>query len=152
MLPSGLIKIEAPTETAWIVGRTQLNGPADVPAVTALKAQYSLTPLSAWGTNYTPPSSVPVSSGANTTAPPSAQVENMTPATFFGRMATLMVANPPSTADKPVVDQMARIGLVPGMPFDWSGLNATIQNAVAQGAKDGLAQVRLWSKATWFRL
>jgi len=56
-------------------------------------------------------------------------------------MATLMVANPPSTADKPVVDQMARIGLVPNTPFDWNSLNATIQNAVAQGAKDGLAQV-----------
>ncbi|MGZ7194468.1 MAG: DUF1254 domain-containing protein [Halobacteriota archaeon] len=140
-LPSGLTKVEAPTETAWIVGRTQLNGPADVPAVTALQAQYNLTPLSSWGTNYTPPTNVPVNPGANTTAPPSAQVANMTPSTFYGRMATLMVANPPSTADKPVVDQMARIGLIPGRPFDWNGLNATMQNAVAQGAKDGLALV-----------
>jgi hypothetical protein len=57
-LPSELTKIEAPTETAWIVGRTQLNGPADVPAVTALQAQYTLTPLSAWGTSYTPPTNV----------------------------------------------------------------------------------------------
>jgi hypothetical protein len=65
----------------------------------------------------------------------------MTPATFYSRMATLMVANPPSIADKLVIDQMARIGLVPGKPFDWNGLNATMQNAVAQGAKDGLAQV-----------
>ena len=103
-LPGGLTKIEAPTETAWIVGRTQLNGPLDVPAVTALQANYTLTPLSAWGTNYTPPTNVPVAPGANTTAPPSAQVVNMTPATFYGRKATLMEANPPSTADKPVVE------------------------------------------------
>jgi len=140
-LPGGLTKIESPTETAWIVGRTQLNGPADVPAVTALQAKYKLTPLSAWGTNYTPPTNVPVAPGAHTTAAPSAQVANMTPSTFYGRMATLMVANPPSSADKPVVDQMARIGLVPGTTFDWNGLNATMQNAVAQGAKDGLALV-----------
>ena len=93
-LPRGLTKIQAPTETAWIVGRTQLNGPADVPAVTALQAKYTLTPLSAWGTNYTPPTNVPVAPGANTTAVPSAQVVNMTPSTFYGRMATLMVANP----------------------------------------------------------
>jgi hypothetical protein len=57
-------------------------------------------------------------------------------------MATLMVVNPPSSADKPVVDQMARIGLVAGKLFDWNGLNTTMQNAVAQGAKDGLEQVK----------
>ena len=59
----------------------------------------------------------------------------MTPATFYGRMATLMVSNPPSTADKPVVDQMARIGLTAGTPFDWNGLNTTMQDAVTQGAE-----------------
>jgi hypothetical protein len=140
-LPGNLTKIEAPTETAWIIGRTQLNGLADVPNVTALQAQYMLTPLSAWGTNYTPPTTVPVSAAVNMTAPPSAQVANMTAATFYGRMATLMETNPPNAADKPVVDQMARIGLVPGKPFDWNGLNTTIQDAIAQGAKDGLVQV-----------
>lgn len=65
----------------------------------------------------------------------------MTPATFYGTIATLMVANPPSTVDKPVVDQMAQIGIVAGKPFDLNSLNAAMQNAVAQGAKDGLAQV-----------
>ncbi|MGB8311412.1 MAG: DUF1214 domain-containing protein [Halobacteriota archaeon] len=76
----------------------------------------------------------------DTKTPPVDPVANMTPATFYGKMASLMAANPPSAADKPVVDQMARIGIVAGTPFDWNGLNATIQNAVAQGAKDGLAQ------------
>jgi hypothetical protein len=140
-LPAGLTKIKAPTDTVWIVGRTQQNGPADIPAVRALQVQYKLTPLSAWGTTYTPPTNVPVNSNVNTKTPPIDQVANMTPATFYGRMATLMVPNPPSTADTPVVDQMARIGLAAGTPFDWNSLNATMQNAVAHGAKDGLAQV-----------
>ena len=38
-LPAGLIKIASPTETVWIVGRTQVNGSADAPAVNALQAQ-----------------------------------------------------------------------------------------------------------------
>jgi hypothetical protein len=139
-LPAGLTKIEAPTETVWIVGRTQQDGPTDVPAASALLAQYKLTPLSAWGTNYTPPTNVPVNPHVDTTTPPEDLLANTTPATFYGKMATLMGPNPPSAADKPVVDQMARIGIVAGTPFDWNGLNATIQNAVAQGAKDGLAQ------------
>jgi len=76
----------------------------------------------------------------NTKTPQVDPVGKMTPATFYGKMAELMAANPPSAADKPVVDQMARIGIVAGTPFDWNGLNATMQNAIAQGAKDGLAQ------------
>jgi hypothetical protein len=140
-LPRGLTKIKAPTETVWIVGRTQQNGPVDIPAVKAIQAQYKLTPLSAWGTNYTPPTNVSVDPNVDTKTPPVVQVANMNPATYYGKIATLMVSNPPSTLDTPVVDQMARIGLTAGTPFDWNGLNTTIQNAVAQGAKDGLAQV-----------
>jgi hypothetical protein len=140
-LPAGLTKIESPTDTVWIAGRTLQNGTADLPAAIALEDQYKLTPLSAWGTNYTPPASVPVTSNVNTTTPPVILVANMTPATFYGQMATLMVANPPSAADKPVVEQMARIGIVAGTPFDWNGLNATMQNAIAQGAQDGAVQV-----------
>jgi len=83
---------------------------------------------------------------SNVTAKPSApasyaEVAKMTPATFFGQMATLMVANPPYSADKPVLDQIARIGIIPGKPFDWNGLNTTMQTAIAQGYQDGIAQV-----------
>ena len=140
-LPGGLTKIKAPTEMVWIIGWTQQNGPADIPAVNALQAHYKLTPLSAWGTNYTPPTNVSVNPNVDTKTPPVVQVANITPATYYGKMATLMVPNPPSTLDKPVVDQMARIGIVAGKPFDWNGLNTTMQKAVTQGAKDGLAQV-----------
>lgn len=70
MLPAGLTKIEAPTETVWLVGRTQQNGPADVPAVIALQAQYTLMPLSEWGTDYTPPTNVPVKPSVDTMTPP----------------------------------------------------------------------------------
>jgi len=146
-LPAGLTKIASPSETVWIIGRTQVNGPADAPAVNTLQAQYKLTLLSAWGTNYMPPTNVPVNPNVDTTAPPVDQVANMASATYYGTMATLMAANPPNTADKPVVDQMARIGIVAGKPFDLNSLNTTIQSAVAQGAKDGLAQVNDLSKS-----
>ena len=139
-LPAGLKTIEAPTNMVWLFGRTQQDGPADIPVARAVQDQYKLTPLSAWGTNYTPPTNVPVNPNVNTNTSTVDPVGKMTPAAFFGKMVTLMAANPPSVADKPVVDQIARIGIVAGTPFDWNGLNATMQNAVAQGAKDGLAQ------------
>jgi hypothetical protein len=138
-LPAGLTKIESPTETVWIGGRTQVDGSADLPAAVDLQSQYRLTPLSAWGSNYAPPTGVPVNPNVDTKTPPAYQVANLTPARFYDEMATLMGPNPPSDADKPVVDQMARIGIVPGTPFDWNALNATIKDAIAQGAKDGFA-------------
>ena len=143
-LPSNVTRVQAPTNTVWVGMRTPQNGTAD-PAAAAFLDNVTLTPLSAWGTNYTPPATVPGSPNVNGTyvrAPASyAQVANMTPDVFYGRMATLMMANPPSSADKPVVDQIARIGIVPGTPFNWSGLNATMQNAITQGFRDGASQV-----------
>jgi hypothetical protein len=140
-LPNGLTKIESPTDMVVIAGRILQNGPADIAAARAVQAQCALTPLSAWGTDYTPPTNVPVDPNVDTTTPPFDQVANMTPAAFYNRMATVMVDNPPRAADKPVIDQMARIGLVAGKPFDWDGLNTTTQDAITQGAKNGLAQV-----------
>src|SRR6516164_1595291 len=46
------------TRYAWLLGQTQANGPEDFAAVNALQAAYKLTPLSAWGTPYTPPTNV----------------------------------------------------------------------------------------------
>ena len=50
------------TRYAWALGQTQANGPADFPAVNAIQEGYKLTPLSAWGKSYTPPTNVPVDS------------------------------------------------------------------------------------------
>jgi len=144
-LPANLTKMQSPTNTVFMVGRAQQNGPADLPAAAAFQDNVTLTPLSAWGTNYTPPTTVPGNPNVNLTyvrAPATfAEVANMTPDVFYGRMATVMGGNPPHSEDKPVVDQMARMGVIPGTPFNWNGLNATMQSAIAQGYQDGITQV-----------
>ena len=141
-LPSNVTKLQSPTNTVLLAARILQNGPADIPAAVAFESGFKLTPLSAWSTNYTPPTNVAVNPNVNVTASPVRQVANMTPATFFGRIATVMEGNPPRSADKPVIDQIARIGIVPGTTFDWNGLNATTQNAIRQGFQDGIAQVQ----------
>jgi hypothetical protein len=151
-LPSNVTKHQAPTNTVWIAMRAQQNGPADLPAAAAFLDNVTLTPLSAWGTNYTPPINVPVNPSVNgtvLTAPASAAlVANMTPDVFYSRMATLMGGNPPHSADTPVIDQIARIDIVPGMPFNWNDLNTTIQDAITHGYQDGIAQVNA-AAANW---
>jgi hypothetical protein len=141
-LPSNVTKLQSPTNTVFLGARIQQNGPSDLPAAVAFENGIKVTPLSAWGTNYVPPTNVAVNPNVNMTATPVQQVANMTPATFLGRMAMVMGGNPPSSADKPVTVQVARIGVVPGKPFDWNGLNVTTQNAITQGIQDGMAQVQ----------
>ncbi len=39
----------------WVIGSTQLKGPGDVNSVNAIQDGYTLTPLSRFGTDSTPP-------------------------------------------------------------------------------------------------
>jgi Protein of unknown function (DUF1254) len=48
-IPEGVVRIDVPTPDAWLLGRTQVKGPADLLAAVELEAQYSLTALSGHG-------------------------------------------------------------------------------------------------------
>ena len=54
-LPADVQKLAAPTNLAWIIGRTYTAGKADYGAVNAIQRQYKLIPLSAWGGAYRRP-------------------------------------------------------------------------------------------------
>ncbi len=125
-LPNGLTEIKAPTSMVWLIGRTQTNGKADYDAVHAIQDQYRLTPLSAWGTAYSPPTGVPVDATIDTKTPPVQQVAAMDAATFFGRLNALMAANPPAAADAPAVARFATIGVGAGRALDPKGLDASL--------------------------
>ena len=136
-VPAGMTLISSPTNLVWIEGSTQYDGPSSLATVNAIQAGYKLTPLSAWGTSYTPPTNVPTDPNVDTSSTPQSQVQNMSAQEFFTEVAALMVANPPSRADKPVVKQMARIGIVPGKPFRWNKLDRDIQEAITRGVNEG---------------
>jgi hypothetical protein len=150
-LPSDVIEIKSSTNTVMLAGRAQLNGPADLPAVTAFLDNFTLTPLSALNANYTPPTAMPVTSNMTPDSRASASaayIANMSTDEFFGRLAAAMGGNPSNSVDKPVIDQIIRIGIVPGIPFDWSSMNATMQDAIALGSKHGIVQINA-AAANW---
>jgi len=84
----------SPTRYVWVNGQMQADGPEECAAVTALQKQYTLTPLSAWGTPWSPPAEVPAPAETGT-APPLERVQAMDAGAFFGRVARLMKDNPP---------------------------------------------------------
>jgi hypothetical protein len=65
------------TRYAWVLVQIAAADSRDFPEVHALQDALAITPLSAWGTDYTPPAEIPVDPAADTTACPFDQVRLM---------------------------------------------------------------------------
>ncbi len=115
-LPKELEIIKAPTNSVWIIGRTQTNGVADYEKVREIQKQYTLTPLRFWQKPYTPPLHS-VNPAIDMHRSPAEQVATMNGITFFTRLAELLKQNPPPAADRATVEKFKAIGLIPGKSF-----------------------------------
>jgi hypothetical protein len=132
-VPAGMTQIKSPTRYTLILGRTYADGSeADYEAVNALQAQYKVVPLSEWGKPYTykaPP--VDPKPGFSMTDKPQSVILAMDTAEYFNRMAKLMGGDaPPAKEDAPIVETMAKIGIVPGKAFDMGKLDPAVQAAL----------------------
>lgn len=141
-LPPGIKQvILMPTNTAWIAGRTLTTGsPQDLAEVSAIQQQYTLTPLNRYGKNYSPPAHSPVDPTIDMTTSPRDQVANMDAGTFFKTLATLMQSNPPlpddTTPGGGIVGLLAKIGLVPGQPFNINQLDPVTRQALEDSVEE----------------
>ncbi len=144
-LPEGLPEMRSSTRWVWIVGRIACTGPSDYENVWKLQDQLKLTPLSAWGADYTPPTSVPVDPNVNTKVAPLNQLLAMEPAVYFNNVCRLMVDNPPYAADAPVLADMVKIGIKPGADYQsyFAGLDDGVKSAIQTGYKSALADIPL---------
>ncbi len=121
-LPPGVTQVPSPTGMVWVLGRIYSTGTEeDYKAVHALQDQWTVVPLSAYGKPYTPPPGV-VDADFDMKTAVRKQVNALDIQDYFTRLAELMMTNPPTAEDAPMVERMAKIGLVPGQPFDPSKL------------------------------
>ncbi len=127
--PSGMKQIKLPTNMGWIIGRTQVNSVEDgEKVVIPLQKQYKLTPLSAWGTVYTPPKPTP--DNGLSKDDPNTIIEAMPIDSFFNYFNALMAKYPPTAADQPALKKFASIGLTPGGKFKMDSFNEATQEAL----------------------
>jgi hypothetical protein len=142
-LPAGLAEMKSSTRWVWIIGRFTCYGSSDYQNVWDLQAQLKLTPLSAWGTDYVPPASVPVDPGVNIQISPLDQLLAMDAPTYFNYVCQLLLDNPPYKADAPVLISLARIGVKPGADYKsyYAGLDNNIQTAIQTGYKSALTRI-----------
>lgn len=94
--------IHAPTDTVWMIGRTLVNGPADLRNAVAVATQYNLIPFSAYPEflqtgSYTPPTNVPFTPiNPDFFAFPVTNSQGFSEPKFFDVLSTYVAANPPS--------------------------------------------------------
>jgi hypothetical protein len=149
-VPTGLIRIDAPTPYVWIIGRTKTDGPSDYDAVHAIQKGYKITPLSGWGK---PPMPVKanIDPSVDTKTPPKIQVDTMPGGKFFAYAAELLKLHPPHITDQPIIARMKRIGIEPGKTFDSAKLDAQVQKAI-EGAPQAARALMEWKLPTLTRV
>ena len=145
-LPEGMTQVKSPTGLVWLLGRIYSTGtPADYRAVHALQDQFSVVPLSAYGKSYTPPPGN-VDPGFDMKTGVRQQVNALDIVDYFKRLADLMKTNPPTAQDAPMVERMARIGLIPGQAFDPEELGFLDREALRTVPKLALLEMGLHLK------
>jgi hypothetical protein len=142
-LPDGVTEIKAPCRWVWVIGRFACSGSADYENVGKIQDQLKLTPLSKWGTDYTPPENVPVDPNVNRKISPLDQLLAMDASAYFNDVCRLMVESPPYEADAPILTQMAEIGIKPGADYQayFSELDDDVKSAIQAGYQSALTDI-----------
>ena len=137
-VPHGMTELKSPTNHVWILGRTQVNSKEDGERIVMpIMRQYKLTLLSG--------APVPVA-GIDPTVPsgdPIRLVEDMPVDAFFSYLSRLMTINPPSEADKLIMQRMAKIGVGPGKRFEPAQFTAKEQEGIKATPQKVFAELRL---------
>jgi hypothetical protein len=132
-LPAGVHRIEAPTRTAWLLGRTLVDGPDDLAAVNAIQHAYALTPLSGFVGAPSPAVFVPE---ARLPAPP--LPEGLA---FFDALGAVMAENPPPPSDRALVARLAKVGIGPGRTPSAASLPQDVRDGLLAGIRAGRKRI-----------
>ena len=125
-LPEGVIRVDTPTPTGFIIGRWFVASEKDVAAVNAILKQVTMTTLGSFGKKYTPPKVKVVPAR-----------KYMGDLAFFEQLGDTLVINGAPAADAGLLGMFNDIGLSVDYGFDPSTLGDAEKKSLAQAAKDG---------------
>lgn len=133
--PAGVQRIDVDYSRIWVIGSTQLKGPQDVATVNKIQDGYTLTPLSKYGTAYTPPAP----SRPQTTV---VTYQMPTGVRFFDVLGEQLAEFPPPAQDAAQLRKLAEVGIGPGMtPSRDSKLSSDTVRGLADAVAAGPAQI-----------
>lgn len=140
-LPDRITRVDAPTPTIWIIGRTQTNGPADYERVHAFQDGWRITPLSRWGKAAGKVKRLK-DPAVDMETPPAKQVEEMSGRRFFEEAARLWKRQGPHSTDHSQVWRLRRIGLCQGRDLDFDRLDREVQELLTSAPVEAMARIR----------
>ena len=143
-VPESMTQIKSATRYMVILGRTYADGSEqDFKTVNALQNQYRIVPFSSYSKPYSykaPP--IDPNPSFSMTDKPQTVIMAMNPSAYFNLMAKLMgEVAPPASADAPMLARMAKLGIVPGKPFDITKLDPATQAGLKDIAKAALQRI-----------
>jgi hypothetical protein len=145
-LPAGVTEYKSPTSMVWILGRIYCTGtPEDYDAVHKLQDEITVVPLSSYGQSYTPPDGT-VDPSIDMKTPVREQVNALSAQDYFSLLAKLLKDNPPTAEDAPIVAELAKLGVVPGEPFDINKLSPDAVTALQDVPKAAFEKIMGWFK------
>lgn len=115
VLPSGVVRIESPTNMVWLVGRIQVNGKEDIANVVALQSDFSLTPLSQWPARVS--ESIGLAWNGASAESPMEKVDAFDAKQFFSRLSKLIATQPGADDDFEAQRNLAYLGVAAEHPF-----------------------------------
>ena len=146
ILPPGVKQYKSPTAMVWVMGRIYCTGtPEDYDAVHKLQDEISVVPLSSYGKTYTPPPGK-VDPSIDMKTPVRDQVNALSINDYFTLLAKLLKDNPPAAADKPMLAKLAKLGIVPGKPFDGSKIGPVAQETLSAVPTSAQEKIKSWMK------
>ena len=129
-VPAGMRVVHVPTGVFLILGRLQVNGEADLPAVHVLQDQFTLTPLS-------------VRNGGAAQAPagtPTPDPRVGKDLQWWEKFRVALRAFPPPPADAPFIKLCEQFGLTQA-DSPYAGMDPGRAAALIEGAKAGQAKI-----------
>ncbi|WP_390368961.1 DUF1254 domain-containing protein [Variovorax dokdonensis] len=130
--PAGIRQvIRSETELAFVLVRTQLKSPQDIGNVKTIQAGYKVQPLSTFLGE-----SAPGAAPAIDYFEPLSAKEQRSSIRFFDELNFLLQFAPTHPSETALRARFARIGIVPGQPFNADRLTPQQRQAVEEGMAD----------------
>jgi hypothetical protein len=136
-VPAGTRRIRSSYDEVWLVGRTYVSGPSDLPAVHRIQDQYRLIPLAAFqrsGLSWRAPTPSRIVTRPRT-------VSLAKGLRFFDALGTALERNPPPARDRPLLRKLAMIGVGPGLHPSSEHLTGPVLAGLAAAARNGASDV-----------
>jgi len=135
-LPEGVTRIASPSWLVLAIGRTAVNGEADMPALRRAQAGYKLVPLSTLVGKPAP------SEAPKIDFPPFVDAKVADAETYIKYLNFLMQFQVFPAAEQPLLDRLARIGVSSGRAFSPADFPPEVMKAIDEGVDVGREKVR----------